>query len=93
MSGIENWELLGLALEIESCLVWACKMRNFLCEHSDYYMSLMCFILCFVQGFGIEPIDIAAHLKLLGESLSIIGNRLQEHKVRLQLFPDLAWPG
>lgn len=33
-----------------------------------------------VKGFGIEPIDIAAHLKLLGESLSIIGNRLQEHK-------------
>ncbi|KAL8576566.1 hypothetical protein ACOMHN_003124 [Nucella lapillus] len=33
-----------------------------------------------VKGFGTEPIDIAAHLKLLGESLSIIGNRLQEHK-------------
>ncbi|XP_025110033.1 uncharacterized protein LOC112573679 [Pomacea canaliculata] len=33
-----------------------------------------------VKGFGIEPIDIAAHLKLLGESLSIIGMRLQEHK-------------
>ena len=29
---------------------------------------------------GIEPIDAAAHLKLLGESLSVIGQRLTEHK-------------
>lgn len=33
-----------------------------------------------VKGLGIEPVDAAAHLKLLGESLSIIGMRLQEHK-------------
>jgi len=32
------------------------------------------------QNYSIEPIDVAAHLKLLGESLSIIGMRLQEHK-------------
>lgn len=32
---------------------------------------------------GIKPIDVAAHLKLLGESLSIIGERLKEHEVRL----------
>lgn len=31
---------------------------------------------------GIKPIDVAAHLKLLGESLSIIGERLKEHEVR-----------
>ncbi|XP_046355424.2 HMG domain-containing protein 4-like isoform X1 [Haliotis rufescens] len=33
-----------------------------------------------IKGFGTEPVDVAAHLKLLGESLSIIGMRLQEHK-------------
>lgn len=32
------------------------------------------------QAFGIEPIDVSAHLKLVGESLSIIGMRLQEHR-------------
>lgn len=30
---------------------------------------------------GIKPIDVAAHLKLLGESLTIIGERLKEHEV------------
>lgn len=30
---------------------------------------------------GSSPIDIAAYLKLLGESLSIIGERLKEHEV------------
>lgn len=29
---------------------------------------------------GIDPIDTAAHLKLVGDSLSIIGIRLQEHR-------------
>lgn len=29
-----------------------------------------------------EPIDVAAHLQLLGESLSLIGHRLQETEVR-----------
>ena len=29
---------------------------------------------------GTEPLDCAAHLKLLGESLSIIGERLTEHE-------------
>lgn len=33
---------------------------------------------------GIDPIDTAAHLKLVGDSLSIIGIRLQEHRVRWQ---------
>lgn len=31
---------------------------------------------------GIKPIDVAAHLKLLGESLTIIGERLKEHEVK-----------
>ena len=35
------------------------------------------------QGFGADPVDVAAHLKIVGESLSIIGMRLQEHRVRL----------
>lgn len=29
-----------------------------------------------------QPIDAAAHLALLGESLGIIGQRLKEHQVR-----------
>lgn len=33
-----------------------------------------------LRGSGIEPIDVAAYLKLVGESLSIIGMRLQEHR-------------
>lgn len=33
---------------------------------------------------GIDPIDTAAHLKLVGDSLSIIGIRLQEHRVSWQ---------
>lgn len=30
-----------------------------------------------------DPIDVAAHLQLLGESLSLIGHRLQETEVSL----------
>lgn len=30
-----------------------------------------------------EPIDVAAHLQLLGESLSLIGHRLQETEVSI----------
>lgn len=33
-----------------------------------------------VKGFGMEPLDVAAHLKIVGESLSIIGMKLQEHR-------------
>lgn len=33
------------------------------------------------KSVGIKPIDVAAHLKLLGESLTIIGERLKEHEV------------
>jgi high mobility group protein 2-like 1 len=32
---------------------------------------------------GTQPVDVAAHLKLLGESLTIIGERLKEHEVSL----------
>lgn len=32
---------------------------------------------------GIGPIDVAAHLKLLGDNLTIIGQRLKEHEVRV----------
>lgn len=38
-------------------------------------------ILCCGQVVGTGALDAAAHLKLLGESLSVIGARLQEHKV------------
>uniref|UniRef100_A0A0L8I6N3 Uncharacterized protein n=1 Tax=Octopus bimaculoides TaxID=37653 RepID=A0A0L8I6N3_OCTBM len=43
-------------------------------------MFIVVVVLVFTKGFGVEPVDAAAHLKLLGESLSIIGMRLQEHK-------------
>lgn len=33
-----------------------------------------------------QPIDVAAHLALLGESLGIIGQRLKEHQVRYYLL-------
>ena len=35
------------------------------------------------QVTGNGPIDLAAHMSLLGESLATIGARLQEHKVKL----------
>lgn len=44
---------------------------------------------CFIvvdQVTGTGHIDVSAHLKLLGESLTIIGARLQEHKVRFYYF-------
>lgn len=43
-----------------------------------------------VKGLGIEPVDAAAHLKLLGESLSIIGMRLQEHKGMIAVQGSLS---
>jgi len=39
---------------------------------------------------GIEPIDSAAHLKLLGESLSVIGQRLTEHKGQIAVSGSLS---
>ena len=38
-----------------------------------------------VPGGTCSPLDAAAHLKLLGESLSIIGARLHEHHVGIFL--------
>ena len=40
---------------------------------------------------GTTHIDIAAHLKLLGESLAVIGARLQEHRVKFWFFCSLNW--
>lgn len=39
---------------------------------------------------GIAPIDVAAHLKLLGESLFIIGERLQEHEGQIAVSGSLS---
>ena len=33
-----------------------------------------------------EPVDVAAHLKIVGESLSIIGMKLQEHRVTIVTY-------
>ncbi len=35
---------------------------------------------------GTQPSDVAAHLQLLGESLTIIGERLKEHEVSLKFI-------
>ncbi|XP_067648151.1 uncharacterized protein [Eurosta solidaginis] len=39
---------------------------------------------------NIEPIDTAAHLKLLGESLTIIGERLKEHEGQIAVSGSLS---
>ncbi|XP_071744626.1 HMG box-containing protein 4 [Lepeophtheirus salmonis] len=39
---------------------------------------------------GTEPMDSAAHLKLLGESLSIIGERLTEHEGQIAVSGSLS---
>ncbi|XP_039295415.1 HMG box-containing protein 4 [Nilaparvata lugens] len=39
---------------------------------------------------GTQPIDAAAHLKLLGESLSIIGERLKEHDGQIAVSGSLS---
>lgn len=35
---------------------------------------------------GTQPIDVSAHLRLLGESLTIIGERLKEHEVCMKTY-------
>lgn len=37
-----------------------------------------------------QPIDIAAHLKLLGESLECIGERLKEHEGQITVSGSLS---
>ena len=39
---------------------------------------------------GTQPIDVAAHLKLLGESLTIIGERLKEHEGQIAVSGSLS---
>ncbi|XP_023014930.1 HMG box-containing protein 4 isoform X2 [Leptinotarsa decemlineata] len=39
---------------------------------------------------GVKPIDVAAHLKLLGESLTIIGERLKEHEGQIAVSGSLS---
>ncbi|KAK5644483.1 hypothetical protein RI129_005783 [Pyrocoelia pectoralis] len=42
------------------------------------------------KSTGIKPIDVAAHLKLLGESLTIIGERLKEHEGQIAVSGSLS---
>ena len=42
------------------------------------------------KSLSVEAIDIAAHLKLLGESLSVIGERLQEHEGQIAVSGSLS---
>ena len=37
-----------------------------------------------------QPIDVAAHLKLLGESLQVIGERLTEHEGQIAVSGSLS---
>ena len=39
---------------------------------------------------GTQPIDVAAHLKLLGESLTIIGELLKEHEGHIAVSGSLS---
>uniref|UniRef100_A0A1B6FN91 HMG box domain-containing protein n=1 Tax=Cuerna arida TaxID=1464854 RepID=A0A1B6FN91_9HEMI len=39
---------------------------------------------------GTQPIDVSAHLRLLGESLSIIGERLKEHEGQIAVSGSLS---
>lgn len=39
---------------------------------------------------GVEPIDVAAHLKLLGESLELIGSRITEHEGQIAVQGSLS---
>lgn len=39
---------------------------------------------------GTQAVDVAAHLKLLGESLSIIGERLKEHEGQIAVSGSLS---
>ncbi|XP_015115235.1 HMG box-containing protein 4 isoform X1 [Diachasma alloeum] len=39
---------------------------------------------------GTQPLDVAAHLKLLGESLTIIGERLKEHDGQIAVSGSLS---
>jgi len=43
-----------------------------------------------VSRSSAEPIDVAAHLKLLGESLSVIGERLMEHEGQIAVSGSLS---
>lgn len=39
---------------------------------------------------GTKPMDVAAHFKLLGESLTIIGERLKEHEGQIAVSGSLS---
>lgn len=43
-----------------------------------------------VKNINTQPLDVAAHLKLLGESLSIIGQRLKEHEGQIAVSGSLS---
>ena len=53
------------------------------------FCSITCGFYILLQGFGADPVDVAAHLKIVGESLSIIGMRLQEHRV--SILTQMEW--
>ncbi|XP_022909643.1 uncharacterized protein [Onthophagus taurus] len=42
------------------------------------------------KAIGIKPIDVAAHLKLLGENLTLIGVRLMEHDGQIAVSGSLS---
>lgn len=42
------------------------------------------------RAIELEPIDVAAYLKLLGESLTVIGERLKEHNGQITVSGSLS---
>lgn len=75
-----------------SFLSWLCVFCLFVCFFIKFYF----FNFSFRRGqrltdlptpapyrvTGTNPIDVAAHIKLLGESLNNIGQKLKEHEVK-----------
>ena len=51
-----------------------------MCKTFNIILWRLLQILLNFQLVGTQPLDTAAHLKLLGESLSVIGERLTEHE-------------
>ena len=42
------------------------------------------------RAIELQPIDVAAYLKLLGESLTVIGERLKEHNGQITVSGSLS---
>ena len=72
-----------LRASYHSAIITILNLCNWLCVTEFTFLHSALFT-------GTEPIDAAAHLKLLGESLSVIGQRLTEHKGQIAVSGSLS---